>query len=88
MQKVLQFVIFYYTIYNIGKVAFTLSNIEFFQIQQFLKNQKQRREKMKRRNAKTLGAVYIYTHTHTLCLLEDKISIFLYALLNIYIRDG
>lgn len=39
---------------------------------------------MKRRNAKTLGAVYIYT----LCLLEDKISIFTYALLNIYIRDG
>ena len=39
---------------------------------------------MKRRNAKTLGDV----HTHTLCLLKDKISIFTYALLNIYIRDG
>ena len=38
---------------------------------------------MKRRNAKTLGAA----HTHTLCLLKDKISIFTYALLNIYIRD-
>ena len=47
---------------------------------------------MKRRNAKTLGAVHTYTHTHThthtLYLLEDKISIFIYALLNIYIRDG
>ena len=41
---------------------------------------------MKRRNAKTLGDVH--THTHTLCLLKDKISIFTYALLNIYIRDG
>lgn len=41
---------------------------------------------MKRRNAKTLGAVNIYIYT--LCLLEDKISIFTYALLNIYIRDG
>ena len=29
-----------------------------------------------------------HTHTHTLCLLEDKISISTYALLNIYIRDG
>ena len=43
---------------------------------------------MKRRNAKTLGAVHTHTHTHTLCLLKDKISIFTYALLNIYIRDG
>ena len=43
---------------------------------------------MKRRNAKTLGAVHTHTHTHTLYLLEDKISIFTYALLNIYIRDG
>ena len=34
----------------------------------------------------TLAAVH--THTHTLCLLEDKISISTYALLNIYIRDG
>ena len=43
---------------------------------------------MKRRNAKTLGTVHTHTHTHTLYLLEDKISIFTYALLNIYIRDG
>ena len=43
---------------------------------------------MKRRNAKTLGAVHTHTHTHTLCLLEDKISISTYALLNIYIRYG
>ena len=44
---------------------------------------------MKRRNARTLGAVHTHTHTHThtLYLLEDKISIFTYALLNIYIRD-
>ena len=41
---------------------------------------------MNKAEAKTLVAVH--THTHTLCLLEDKISIFLYALLNIYIRDG
>ena len=39
---------------------------------------------MNKAEAETLGAVY----THTLCLLEDKISIFTYALLNIYIRDG
>ena len=38
--------------------------------------------------AKTLGAVHTHTHTHTLCLLEEKISISTYALLNIYIRDG
>ena len=43
---------------------------------------------MKRRNARTLGDVHTHIHTHTLCLLEDKISIFTYALLNIYIRDG
>ena len=41
---------------------------------------------MNKAEAETLGAVY--THTHTLCLLEDKISISTYALLNIYIRDG
>ena len=39
---------------------------------------------MKQKNARTIEAVYI----HTLCLLKDKISIFTYALLNIYIRDG
>ena len=27
-------------------------------------------------------------HTHTLCSLEDETSIFSYALLNIYARDG
>ena len=43
---------------------------------------------MNKAEAETLAAVYIHTHTHTLCLLEDKISIFTYALLNIYIRDG
>ena len=30
----------------------------------------------------------VHTHTHTLCSLEDKASIFTYALLNIYARDG
>ena len=34
--------------------------------------------------AESLEAV----HTHTLCLLENKTSIFTYALLNIYARDG
>ena len=29
-----------------------------------------------------------HTHTHTLCSLENKTSIFTYALLNIYARDG
>ena len=43
---------------------------------------------MNKAEAKTLGAVHTHTHTHTLCLLEDKISISTYALLNIYIRDG
>ena len=45
---------------------------------------------MNKKEAETLGAVHTHTHTHThtLYLLEDKISIFLYALLNIYIRDG
>ena len=38
---------------------------------------------MNKAEAETLAAVYIYTHT--LCLLEDKISISTYALLNIYI---
>ena len=55
-----------FLLYNLQnrKMAFTLSNIGFFPIQQFLKNQKQRRERMKRRNAKTLGAVHTHTHTH------------------------
>ena len=43
---------------------------------------------MSKAEAETLGAVHTHTHTHTLCLLEDKISISTYALLNIYIRDG
>ncbi len=43
---------------------------------------------MNKAEAETLGAVHTHTHTHTLCLLEDKISISTYALLNIYIRDG
>ena len=30
----------------------------------------------------------VHTHTHTLCSLEDKTSIFTYALLNVYARDG
>ena len=43
---------------------------------------------MNKAGAETLGAVHTHTHTHTLCLLEEKISISTYALLNIYIRDG
>ena len=43
---------------------------------------------MNKTEAETLAAVHTHTHTHTLCLLEDKISISTYALLNIYIRDG
>ena len=31
---------------------------------------------------------HTHTHTHTLCSLEDETSIFSYALLNIYARDG
>ena len=38
---------------------------------------------MNKTETETLGAVH--THTHTLYLLEDKISISTYALLNIYI---
>ena len=30
----------------------------------------------------------VHTHTHTLCSLKNKTSISLYALLNIYARDG
>ena len=36
----------------------------------------------------SLEAVHTHTHTHTLCSLENKTSIFTYALLNIYARDG
>ena len=38
--------------------------------------------------AVSLEAVHTHTHTHTLCSLEDKTSIFTYALLNVYARDG
>ena len=40
--------------------------------------------------AVSLEAVHTHTHTHThtLCSLEDKTGIFIYALLNIYARDG
>ena len=38
--------------------------------------------------AVSLEAVHTHTHTHTLCSLEDETSIFSYALLNIYARDG
>ena len=38
--------------------------------------------------AESLEAVHTHTHTHTLCSLENKTSIFTYALLNIYARDG
>ena len=30
----------------------------------------------------------VHTHTHTLCSLEDKTSIFPYALLKMHARDG
>ena len=30
----------------------------------------------------------VHTHTHTLCLLENKTSIFSYALLKLHARDG
>ena len=38
--------------------------------------------------AVSLEAVHTHTHTHTLCSLKDKTSIFTYALLNVYARDG
>ena len=44
--------------------------------------------------AVSLEALHTHTpthpppHTHTLCSLEDKTSIFTYALLNVYARDG
>lgn len=40
---------------------------------------------MKNKMAETLEAVH--THTHTVCLLENKTSIFPYALLKLYVRD-
>ena len=30
----------------------------------------------------------VHTHTHTLCSLENKTSIFPYALLKLHARDG
>ena len=30
----------------------------------------------------------VHTHTHTVCLLKNKTSIFSYALLDIHARDG
>lgn len=30
----------------------------------------------------------VHTHTHTLCLLKNKTSILLYALLELHARDG
>ena len=30
----------------------------------------------------------VHTHTHTLCLLKNKTSIFPYALLKLHARDG
>ena len=30
----------------------------------------------------------VHTHTHTLCSLKNKVSIFSYALLMLYVRDG
>ena len=38
--------------------------------------------------AVSLEAVHTHTHTHTLCSLEDKTSIFPYALLKLHARDG
>ena len=30
----------------------------------------------------------VHTHTHTVCLLKNKTSIFSYALLKLFARDG
>ena len=40
--------------------------------------------------AVSLEAVHTHTHTHThtLCLLKNKTSILLYALLELHARDG
>ena len=38
--------------------------------------------------AVSLEAVHTHTHTHTICSLENKTSIFPYALLKLYARDG
>ena len=41
-------------------------------------------------NLVSLVAVHTHTHTHThtLCSLENKTSIFPYALLKLFARDG
>ena len=38
--------------------------------------------------AVSLVAVHTHTHTHTVCLLKNKTSIFPYALLKLFARDG
>ena len=38
--------------------------------------------------AVSLVAVHTHTHTHTVCLLKNKTSIFSYALLKLFARDG
>ncbi len=38
--------------------------------------------------AVSLEAVHTNTHTHTLCSLKNKTSIFPYALLKLHARDG
>ena len=38
--------------------------------------------------AVSLEAVHTHTHTHTVCLLKNKTSIFSYALLKLFARDG
>ena len=38
--------------------------------------------------AVSLEAVHTHTHTHTICSLENKTSIFPYALLKLHARDG
>ena len=39
-------------------------------------------------NINLVSLVAVHTHTHTLCLLENKTSIFPYALLKLFARDG
>ena len=38
--------------------------------------------------AVSLEAIYIYIYTHTICSLENKTSIFPYALFKLHARDG
>ena len=38
--------------------------------------------------AVSLEAEHTHTHPHTLCLLKNKTSILLYALLELHARDG